>query len=218
MAHRRLPPNTCLRSFLKLQYERSLVIPFQPVIINCLPAILFVCERSASRSSWNAGPCCLLKVIIQTGVFLTLEDNTGSFIARLGMASSCIVDMSSLAVRTTRAVLCWSPDGRAIKNHHSQSKTHQSGLKHTASAPLLLCSFVLGYSGFTFLRFLSVNSSCKRFFLIIKAVVFEIITGLPELGSVVKNTKDLLCCCCYWVNGNLNVRTEVGCYCILRGS
>lgn len=34
----------------------------------------------------------MLKVIIQTGVFLTQEDNMGSFIAHLGMASSCIMN------------------------------------------------------------------------------------------------------------------------------
>ena len=123
----------------------------------------------------------MLKVIIQTGVVLTLEDNTGLFIAPLGVASSCIVDRSSSAVRTTHEVLRWSPGGRAIKN--DQSEMDQSGLKHTAAAPLLLCSYVLDYSVSMFLRFLSVRGSCKCFFLIIKALGFEIITGLLELGS-----------------------------------
>lgn len=68
-----------LRCLLELQYERSLVIPCEPVIIHSLLAICFVPERSASQSSGNTGPCFLLKVIIQIGVFLTLEDNTGSF-------------------------------------------------------------------------------------------------------------------------------------------
>lgn len=86
-----LPPNS-LGSLLELQYERSLVILCQPVIIHSLLAMHFVPERCTSQGSRNTGPGFLLKVIIQIGVFLTLEGNMGSFMVCLAVTSSCIGD------------------------------------------------------------------------------------------------------------------------------
>lgn len=83
---------------------------------------------------------------------------------------------------------------------------HKSGLKISfcSSSALLFCSVLFSIHVFWdfYLSTVVVNVS-----LMIKAVGFEIITGLLELGSVVKNTKYLLWCCCHWVNWNLNVRT-----------
>lgn len=78
-------PSNSLRSLLKLEYERSLVILCQPVIIHSLLAMCFVHERSTSQSSGNTGPCSLLEVIIQIGVFLTLDDNRGSVMPQRGI-------------------------------------------------------------------------------------------------------------------------------------
>lgn len=119
--------------------------------------------------------------------------------------------MSSSAVRTTPAVLCWSvgqPWWQSCWKSPFLIQNASVWLKKLSFCSALLFS-VIQYSHFWdfYLSTVVVNIS----FLLLKAVGFEVITGLPELGSVVKNTKDLLCCCCYWVNWSLNVRTEVGC-------